>query len=259
MIQTDASINPGNSGGPLVNADGRRDRRQLVDLLAERRLGRPRVRDSDQPRDAAWPKISSRTVVCGSPWIGVKLAQPNTNNPRERDRTRASSSATIVPGSPRQRPALQPGDSHRARGYPACANAFDWEAGALDLRVGDRVPTRSSVAAVASMTVNVDDRRPARGERAQGAGAARDRAGDAHPGHSRRARDSVSRRRGGLQCQRSRLERHRNSARRRHRADQSPSGGVGIRTSARDRYLCRPAAIRILYRARRAESTTRSS
>ena len=30
MIQTDAAINPGNSGGPLVNADGRGDRREQL-------------------------------------------------------------------------------------------------------------------------------------------------------------------------------------------------------------------------------------
>ncbi len=52
MIQTDAAINPGNSGGPLVERRRRGDRRELEHLLAERRLGWSRVRDSDQPRGA---------------------------------------------------------------------------------------------------------------------------------------------------------------------------------------------------------------
>ena len=53
MVQTDASINPGNSGGPLVSAHGRRDRRELLDLLDERRrLDRARLRHPDQSRAA---------------------------------------------------------------------------------------------------------------------------------------------------------------------------------------------------------------
>src|SRR4030095_5820723 len=83
MVQTDASINPGNSGGPLVSASGEvigvnssiystsgggsiglgfaipinRARRVAEDLLAHGRVRRP--------------------------WIGVRLDEPSTNNPRE--------------------------------------------------------------------------------------------------------------------------------------------------------------------------------
>src|SRR5215203_4675827 len=105
MIQTDASINPGNSGGPLVNADGvvigvnasiyspsggsvglgfaipiNRAKRVTEDLVAHGRLRQP--------------------------WIGVKVSQPNTNNPREALNAGVFVSA-IVPGSPAARAGIQ--------------------------------------------------------------------------------------------------------------------------------------------------------
>jgi serine protease Do len=138
MIQTDASINPGNSGGPLVNADGvvigvntsiyspsggsiglgfaipiNRAKRVADDLIAHGRLRQP--------------------------WIGVKVTQPNTNNPRAALNAGVFVSA-IVPGSPAARAGIRPGDQLVRAGSRILKNSFDWEAERLDLRVGDRVP-----------------------------------------------------------------------------------------------------------------------
>ena len=138
MIQTDASINPGNSGGPLVNADGvvigvnasiyspsggsvglgfaipiNRAKRVTEDLVAHGRLRQP--------------------------WIGVKVTQPNANNPRAALNAGVFVSS-IVPGSPAARAGIRPGDQLVRAGPRALKNAFDWEAERLDLRVGDRVP-----------------------------------------------------------------------------------------------------------------------
>lgn len=138
MIQTDAAINPGNSGGPLVNADGavigvnasiyspsggsvglgfaipiNRAKRVTEDLVAHGRLRQP--------------------------WIGVKLGQPATNNPRDALNAGVFVSS-VVPGSPAARAGLQPGDQLLRAGPRVLKNQFDWEAERLDLRVGDRVP-----------------------------------------------------------------------------------------------------------------------
>ena len=138
MIQTDASINPGNSGGPLINADGvvigvnasiyspsggsvglgfaiptNRARRVAEDLIAHGRLRQP--------------------------WIGVKVTQPQTNNPREALNAGVYVSS-VVPGSPAARAGIQQGDQLLRAGSRTLRNSFDWEAERLDLRVGDRVP-----------------------------------------------------------------------------------------------------------------------
>jgi serine protease Do len=138
MIQTDASINPGNSGGPLVNADGvvvgvntsiyspsggsiglgfaipiNRAKRVTEDLLAHGRLRQP--------------------------WIGVKLVQPNGNDPRAALNAGVFVSA-VVPGSPAARAGIEPGDQLLRAGMRSLKNAFDWEAERLDLRVGESVP-----------------------------------------------------------------------------------------------------------------------
>jgi serine protease Do len=138
MIQTDASINPGNSGGPLVNADGvvigvntsiyspsggsvglgfaipiNRAKRVTEDLVAHGRLRQP--------------------------WIGVKLAQPNGNDPRAALNAGVFVSS-VVPGSPAAEAGIRPGDQLVSAGPRTLKNAFDWEAERLDLRVGERVP-----------------------------------------------------------------------------------------------------------------------
>ena len=138
MIQTDASINPGNSGGPLVNADGavigvntsiyspsggsiglgfaipiNRAKRVTEDLVAHGRLRQP--------------------------WIGVKLAQPNGNDPRAALNAGVFVNA-VVPGSPAAKAGIEVGDQLLRAGTSVLRNAFDWEAERLDLRVGERVP-----------------------------------------------------------------------------------------------------------------------
>jgi serine protease Do len=138
MIQTDASINPGNSGGPLVNADGmvigvntsiyspsggsiglgfaipiNRAKRVTEDLVAHGRIRQP--------------------------WVGVKLVQPNGNDPRAGLNAGVFVS-TIVPGSPAAEAGIRPGDQLVRAGTRPLKNAFDWEAERLDLRVGERVP-----------------------------------------------------------------------------------------------------------------------
>jgi serine protease Do len=137
-IQTDASINPGNSGGPLVNADGmvigvntsiyspsggsiglgfaipiNRAKRVTEDLVAHGRIRQP--------------------------WVGVKLVQPNGNDPRAGLNAGVFVS-TIVPGSPAAEAGIRPGDQLVRAGTRPLKNAFDWEAERLDLRVGERVP-----------------------------------------------------------------------------------------------------------------------
>ncbi|HET9797492.1 MAG TPA: PDZ domain-containing protein, partial [Gemmatimonadaceae bacterium] len=137
-IQTDAAINPGNSGGPLINADGEvigvnssiyspsggsvglgfaspinRARRVAEDLLAHGRVRRP--------------------------WIGVRLEEVTTTNPRDLI-ARGATIAMITPGSPAQSAGLRRGDViTRVKTRPV-HNRFDWDAALLDLRVGEKVP-----------------------------------------------------------------------------------------------------------------------
>ena len=139
MVQTDASINPGNSGGPLVSATGdvigvnssiystsgggsiglgfaipiNRARRVADDLLAHGRVRRP--------------------------WIGVRLEETRTNNPREL-LARGATVAAATPGSPAERAGLRRGDVITRVRSRTVRNRFDWDAALLDLRVGEQVP-----------------------------------------------------------------------------------------------------------------------
>ena len=139
MVQTDASINPGNSGGPLVNASGEvigvnssiystsgggsiglgfaipinRVKRVTEDLLAHGRVRRP--------------------------WIGARLEEPRTDNPRDLI-ARGATIASVTPGSPAEKAGLRAGDViTRVRNH-VVHNRFDWDAALLDLRVGEQVP-----------------------------------------------------------------------------------------------------------------------
>jgi serine protease Do len=138
MIQTDASINPGNSGGPLVNADG-----AVIGVNASiySPSGGSVGLGFAIPMNRA-KRVTEDLVAHGrlrQPWIGVKVAPPNTNNPRDALNAGVIVSA-IVPGSPAARAGIQPGDQLVRAGARTLKNAFDWEAERLDLRVGDRVP-----------------------------------------------------------------------------------------------------------------------
>jgi S1-C subfamily serine protease len=138
MVQTDAAINQGNSGGPLVSATGEvigvnssiystsggsigigfaipinRARRVADDLLAHGRVRRP--------------------------WIGVRLEEPPSNNPRDLI-ARGATIATVAPGSPGQRAGLRRGDVITRVRNRSVHNRFDWDAALLDLRVGEQVP-----------------------------------------------------------------------------------------------------------------------
>jgi serine protease Do len=139
MVQTDASINPGNSGGPLVSATGEvigvnssiysttgggsiglgfaipinRARRVADDLLAHGRVRRP--------------------------WIGARLDEPRTDNPRELI-ARGATVASVTPGSPAERAGLRRGDVITRVRTRTVRNRFDWDAALLDLRVGEQVP-----------------------------------------------------------------------------------------------------------------------
>ncbi len=138
MIQTDAAINPGNSGGPLANATGdviavnssiyspsggsvglgfaipiNRARRVVEDLLEHGRVRRP--------------------------YIGEKLRQVNSSNPRDALNAGVIVSE-VVTGSPADKAGLQPNDRIVSVGGRPVRNVFQWEAERLNQRVGDRVP-----------------------------------------------------------------------------------------------------------------------
>jgi serine protease Do len=138
MIQTDASINPGNSGGPLVNADGAVIG---VNTSIYSPSGGSIGLGFAIPINRA-KRVSEDLVAHGrlrQPWVGVKLVQPNANDPR------ASLSAgvfvgAVVPGSPAAQAGIQPGDQLVRAGTRGLKNQFDWEAERLDLRVGEQLP-----------------------------------------------------------------------------------------------------------------------
>jgi serine protease Do len=138
MIQTDASINPGNSGGPLVNADG-----VVIGVNASiyspsgGSVGLGFAIPINRAKHVAEDLIAHGRLR--QPWIGVKVSQPNTNNPRDALNAGVFVSS-VVPGSPAARAGIQQGDQILRAGARALKNAFDWEAERLDLRVGDRVP-----------------------------------------------------------------------------------------------------------------------
>ncbi|MGQ0641282.1 MAG: trypsin-like peptidase domain-containing protein [Gemmatimonadaceae bacterium] len=138
MIQTDASINQGNSGGPLANANGevigvnssiyspsggsvglgfaipiKRVRRVVDDLVDHGRVRRP--------------------------YIGEKLRQSNSANPRD-VLSAGVIVSQVVPGSPAAAAGLQPNDRIVSIAARPVRNVFQWEAERLNLRVGDRVP-----------------------------------------------------------------------------------------------------------------------
>jgi len=134
MIQTDAAINPGNSGGPLVNADG-----EVIGVNTN--IFSPS--GGSVGLGFAIPINRVARVVddllthgsIRSPWIGVRLRQTQSTNPRD-VLTQGAVVGTVTPGSPAAKAGLQPGDVILREGTRAVHNQFDWNAALLDLRVG---------------------------------------------------------------------------------------------------------------------------
>jgi serine protease Do len=134
MIQTDAAINPGNSGGPLVDADG-----EVVGVNSN--IFSPS--GGSVGLGFAIPINRVARVVddllthgsIRSPWIGVRLKQTQSSNPRDL-LTQGAALATVTPGSPAAKAGLQPGDVILREGSRIVHNPFDWYAALLDLHVG---------------------------------------------------------------------------------------------------------------------------
>jgi serine protease Do len=134
MIQTDAAINPGNSGGPLVDADG-----EVVGVNSN--IFSPS--GGSVGLGFAIPINRVARVVddlmthgsIRSPWIGVRLRQSQSSNPRD-VLSQGAVIGTVTPGSPAASAGLQPGDVILREGNRAVRNSFDWQAALLDLRVG---------------------------------------------------------------------------------------------------------------------------
>lgn len=137
MIQTDASINPGNSGGPLVSADG-----EVIGVNSSiystsgGSIGLGFAIPINRAR-----RVADDLVVHGRvrrPWIGVRLEQPRSDNPRDYI-GRGASVAVVTPGSPAERAGMRAGDVLLREKTRAIRNRFDWDAALLDLRVGEQV------------------------------------------------------------------------------------------------------------------------
>jgi serine protease Do len=134
MIQTDAAINPGNSGGPLVDADG-----EVIGVNSS--IFTPT--GASVGLGFAIPINRVARVVddllthgkIRSPWIGVRLQQTRSTNPRD-ILTQGAVVGTVAPGSPADKAGLKPGDQIVAEGTRQIRNQWDWQAALLDLRVG---------------------------------------------------------------------------------------------------------------------------
>ncbi len=138
MIQTDASINPGNSGGPLVSADG-----EVIGVNSSiystsgGSIGLGFAIPINRARRVADDLVEHGRVR--RPWIGVRLDQPGSDNPRDYIALGARVAA-VTPGSPAQRAGIRVGDQLVRAKSRAIRNRFDWDATLLDLRVGEQVP-----------------------------------------------------------------------------------------------------------------------
>ncbi len=134
MIQTDAAINPGNSGGPLVDADG--DVIGVNSSIFSPNGGSVGLGFAIPINRAA--RVVDDLLTHGSirsPWIGVRLQQVQSSNPRD-FLTHGAVIASVTPASPAAKAGLQPGDVILREGTRVVHNDFDWDAALLDLRVG---------------------------------------------------------------------------------------------------------------------------
>jgi serine protease Do len=135
MLQTDASINPGNSGGPLVNALG-----QVIGVNTSifSPSGGSIGLGFAIPINRAM-RVADDLLKHGAvrhPWVGVRLAQPNGNSPRDVLRSGVVVRSVVL-DSPAARSGIRPGDKIlRSRGR-LLRNVFDWEGEMLEMRVGE--------------------------------------------------------------------------------------------------------------------------
>ena len=135
MLQTDAAINPGNSGGPLVNALG-----QVIGVNTSifSPSGGSIGLGFAIPINRAM-RVADDLLKHGAvrhPWIGLRIAQPAGNTPREVLRSGVIVRSVVL-GSPAARAGIKPGDQIvRSRGR-TMRNMFDWEGEMLELRVGE--------------------------------------------------------------------------------------------------------------------------
>ena len=138
MIQTDASINPGNSGGPLVSASG-----DVIGVNSSiysnsgGSIGLGFAIPINRAKRVAEDLVEHHRVR--RPWIGVRLEQPRSSNPRDQIALGAKVAA-VTPGSPAQRAGMLPGDVIVHSKARTIHNRFDWDAALLDLRVDEKVP-----------------------------------------------------------------------------------------------------------------------
>jgi serine protease Do len=138
MIQTDASINPGNSGGPLVSADG-----DVVGVNSSiysnsgGSIGLGFAIPINRARRVADDLVTHGRVR--RPWIGVRLDQPRTDNPRDYI-AKGATIAAVAPSSPAEQAGMRVGDVIVRSKARVIRNRFDWDAALLDLRVDERVP-----------------------------------------------------------------------------------------------------------------------
>ena len=135
MLQTDASINPGNSGGPLVNALG-----QVIGVNTSifspsgGSIGLGFAIPINRAMRVAEDLLKHGAVR--HPWIGLRIAQPAGNTPREVLRSGVVVRSVVL-GSPAAKAGIRPGDQIlRSRGR-TLRNMFDWEGEMLELRVGE--------------------------------------------------------------------------------------------------------------------------
>ena len=150
----------------------RSDRREQQHLLAERRLGRAWVRDSDQSRRARGGRSDHARL---DPQPVDRRAAPavELGEPARRDHAGRRSSRRVDAGLARGESRAPAGRrSSCAKASRVIHNPFDWQAALLDLRVGQ--PAHLHVKrGTREFDVDVEGRRSARGHRAEGAGAAR--------------------------------------------------------------------------------------
>jgi serine protease Do len=134
MIQTDAAINPGNSGGPLVDADGEvMGVNSSIFTPTGASVGLGFAIPINRVARVVDDLLTHGSIR--SPWIGVRLRQTRSTNPRD-VLTQGAVVGTVAPGSPADKAGLQPGDQIVAEGSRKIRNQWDWQAALLDLRVG---------------------------------------------------------------------------------------------------------------------------